>query len=405
MTHRSRAPKQPSWSFIRSRFRMRRAAADELFMLMDDVVAGRGREQSPEHVAPETLATARETQESLVHGVAHLDASRRHRMWEEIMSSTSTGASLPLPAPLGRGRAPRKARRRVAHAPGRPVFPAARPFVNIAFAVVLLVAIIGGAKGWMSGRNGGAPTPRHQLAAPMNPAHPLATPSGTPGTCTANCDYAFDAPPVFPVAQATITKQKLASADLDARRVQLLDWQVAPGVSVAMPADDDGGVIVDTVLDGAAAMAIDGPATIVRQNDPLRGFYEYPEAGETVELARGDTIVYSATHMRTVANPLSLITLHLKSAVFFNGDAARFQPPADTAGVTVKVNGERTMAHSLSIIEGPGFSFVLNYIQMYPGRELPEQRSRLTRVLGPVDALAGPAGTEGFVIWIGPVKG
>lgn len=405
MTHRSRAPKQRGWPQVKSRLRTNRAAADELFTLMDDAVTGRGMEHAPEHVSPDILATAFDVQETLAHGAAHLDASRQQDIWEEIMTSTPPAASFPLPTPRWRGREQRA--KPGVHTPvGRP-YRAARPFVNVAFAVVLLVAIIGGANAWMSGGGSGAPTPRQQLAAPLNPEHPLATPSGTPVSCTFNCDYSLNAPPIFWSFQTGIAKQYLASADLDARDVQLLDWRIAPGTAVTMPADSEGGVIVDTILDGAAVMTIGGPATVIRRNDPVRGFYDYPKAGEKVELSRGDTIVYSATHERTITNPLGLTTLHTKSAVFFNGDAARFQPAAGTTGVTVKMNGERTMAQPLSSFIGAAsdFTFVLNYIQIYPGTELPAERGSLIRVLGPVDALAGPAGTEGFVIWLGPAMG
>lgn len=404
MTHRPRAPKQQSWPRIRSRFRTHQAAADELFTLMDDAVAGRGKEDAPEHVAPEVLVTAYDIQQTLADDAAHLSTSQQQHIWEEIMSSTSPTASFLFPTPSRRGRAQRV--KPVIHGPVDHPYRAARPFINIAFAVVLVVAIIGGAKAWRTGGGSGAP-PRQQLAAPLNPEHPLATPNGTPAACAFNCDYSLNAPPIFWSFQTGIAKQYLASADLGARDVQLLDWKIAPGGAVTMPADGEGGVIVDTLVDGAAVMTIDGPATIIRRNDPVRGFYAYPKAGEKVELSRGDTIVYSATHKRTIANPLDLITLHTKSAVFFNGDAARFQPSTGTPRVTVNVNGERAMDQPLSSFLGAGsdFTFVLNYIQIYPGTELPVERGSLTRVLGPVDALAGPAGTEGYVIWLGPAMG
>lgn len=405
MTHRARTSRQRSWPRVRPRFRTNRAAADELFKLMDDVVAGRGKELPPEHMAPEILATAHETQDELAHGPAHLDERRQQRIWEDIMSSTSPAAMEALPSRTGRGRDTRQ-RQAATRATDRRPYPSARPFINAAFVVVLVVAVIGGAKAWMGG-GGGEPPRSYQLAAPANLANPNATPNATPMACKVNCDYSQPGPPIFWSANTTIGKQYLASSDLDARKVQLLDWKVSPGATVSMPADDEGGVIVDTVLDGAAVMTIDGPATVVRRNDPLRGFFDFPKAGEKVELSRGDTIVYSATHKRTIVNPLALTTLHTKSAVFFNGDATRFQPAADASGVSVKVNGENTMARPLSTIVGAGsdFTFVMNYIQIYPGTEVPEQRHSLTRVLGPVDAVAGPAGSEGYFIWIGPSMG
>ncbi|MGH2532876.1 MAG: hypothetical protein ACRDJW_11310, partial [Thermomicrobiales bacterium] len=165
--------------------------------------------------------------------------------------------------------------------------------LGAAATIALLIASLAGgylAISW-SDSGGGR---QNDLAAPMAEASPAASPQ----PCVDNCpDYSVLSWNVHLTGQGFINKDDYVDADLVAADVQLQAWAVDPGASFQLSADATRGIhgaVVDVVLDGIYVVSIDAPAVISRNNDPVRRFIEYVQAGTTVELGRGDTISYPA---------------------------------------------------------------------------------------------------------------
>lgn len=237
-----------------------------------------------------------------------------------------------------------------------------------------------------------------------------ASPEASPAPCVKECpDYWPAAGPARLVGHVVTNNRVLSRPGLRVTKAQLQDWTVAPGATIEVPADGASrlqGAIVDVVLDGIYAVTIDGPAVISRNADPVRRLYEYPEAGTTVELGRGDTIAYPAGRARTIANPLSTTALHFKSAVFYEGNVALTRPAdPQPAGLRVRVEGDGTIPAPIADSLNSEVVVELDYIQIITGTTLPDRRGDQYRVIGPVDPQAGPEGQEGYVLWVGLPRG
>ncbi len=155
-------------------------------------------------------------------------------------------------------------------------------------------------------------------------------------------------------------------------------------------------------------MKIDAPAVVVRGRHTIKANVEYPLAGTTVELVRGDTISYPAGHRRTIVNPLEQTPLQLKSIVLYDGDVTLTKPadqPSD--GFQFRIDGDGVLPTPLGQIQSHEVAVKLDYIQIVPGVDVPEERSGQRRIIGPVDPLQGPSSQpmEGYFVWVGPTRG
>jgi hypothetical protein len=235
---------------------------------------------------------------------------------------------------------------------------------------------------------------------------------GTPEAATdrwPDCaNYGLSCPAVQQLANGFINKRDLSAADLVASNVQLQDWSVEPGARVELAGDATSGVhggVVDFVVQGVYVVTVDGPAVISRARLPWQGNVEYVTPGTVAELAQGDSISYPAGRARTIANPLSTVTLRVKSAVFSTSDAALTRPAdPQPAGVRVEVNGEGVLPRPLADYQSNEVNVMLDYIQVWEGIPLPEVRYGQQRVIGPVDP-EQPEIEEGYVLWVGESRG
>jgi hypothetical protein len=243
-----------------------------------------------------------------------------------------------------------------------------------------------------------------QLAtAPMLAA---ATPDASPEACVGDCSdpsTAFSS--VRPVASGFINKPDLSSDDLVATLVQFQDWAIDPGAMIEVPAANGAvtGAVVDIVLDGVAVVTIDAPVVVNGNSDPETAGVQYIPSGTTVELGRGEVISYPAGRARTILNPLSTTLLHFKSAVFYDGDAALTRPNPLPDNLHVRVDDNGVLPYSLARYPNNELAVQLDYVQLFPGASVPHERWGNDRIIGPVDPQAGPAGQEGYILWVGRV--
>jgi len=198
-------------------------------------------------------------------------------------------------------------------------------------------------------------------------------------------------------------------ADLAATNAQLQHWILDPGAQIEMDDATSGvhGAVVDIVLQGVAIVTVDTPAIVHRGRFTHKATYEYPLAGEPVELVRGDSISYAAGRAKTVTNPLTTIPMQLKSAVFYIGDVTLTRPADGTSdGRQIRVDGDGLLSQPLSReTYGGGFDVLLEYVELFPGTdELEPDVFGLsgTVVIGPVDPLQPPGG---YILRLAPTMG
>jgi hypothetical protein len=240
---------------------------------------------------------------------------------------------------------------------------------------------------------------RQHATAPILAA---ATPDASPEACVGDCpDSSTAFTSVRPVASGFINKPDLSSDDLVATLVQFQDWVIDPGATIEVPAASGAvkGAVVDMVLDGGAEVTIDGPAVVNRNSVGV----QYIPPGTTVELGRDDVISYPAGRARTILNPLATTLLHFKSAVFYDGDAALTHPHPLPDNLHVRVDGDGVLPYSLARYPNNEVAVQLDYVQLFPDAPVPRERWGQDRIIGPVDPQAGPAGHEGYILWVGRV--
>lgn len=230
-----------------------------------------------------------------------------------------------------------------------------------------------------------------------------ATPAASPESCTGDCPGASVAfQYTQPVGSGFINKPDLSDDDLAANAVQLQDWKVLPGATIAIPAGANGishGAVADVILDGAGAMTIDGPAVLTRADNSVT----YLEAGTMVELGRGDMITYAAGKARTLHNPLATRLLSMKSAIFYVAGSTPPRVGLPSDNLRVRIDGNGVLPKPLKDYPNNEVGVALEYAQIDPSLPLPIERWSRTRIIGPVDPQAGPAETEGYFLWVSEV--
>lgn len=211
--------------------------------------------------------------------------------------------------------------------------------------------------------------------------------------------------PLRLVGGGIVWHPNLEDAVLEARQVQLQGWAVAPGAAVVGVDGGDAasGVVVDFVLSGTYVATFDVPVVVGPGGWTNDRPIEYLDAGETVELGRGDAIAYQLGGLVELHNPLSQQRIEFKRAVIYEGDVSAFSATAD--GVTTRVEGDATMPEALGAV-GQGNTWVqLWYGWVLPGMEFPPQQWATDTVIGPVDPQRAPEGIDGFILWIGSLEG
>lgn len=197
------------------------------------------------------------------------------------------------------------------------------------------------------------------------------------------------------------------AAALDVRQAQLQDWTVPPGVTVpgpSAPADAIRGLVVDFVIAGAYSATFDVPVVVFRHPEAIAGAVESPAAGTVVELGHGDSVAYQLGGLAELRNPLTQQPLHLKRAVFYEGDVTATYA---AAGATMRVDGDGTLPQALGSFPLGSQGIALWYVQVPPGAAFPPTQWQTRAIIGPVDPEEVVSGglLNGYVLTAGNPTG
>lgn len=312
----------------------------------------------------------------------------RSQLWEDLMDSAAQmdagSLAAPLPPdsrPLRENSAPFSTARRTTGNRSRHAF-------EWIAAAILILGLVGAA--FISQRGGdGDPSPGSAL---------FASASGTPGP---PCDETTGEPATTCIN--IIESLGFSSIDADLmedseQQVELQGWAITPGSTYRGPSDSSaaGGGVVDFVLAGAYVATFNVPVIVVHAwygASPVN----HIDAGEPVELVRGDTVSYALGGLVEIHNPLETQRLEFKRAVIFTGDASAFSATSD--GVTTRLEGTRTIPLVLSYTS---VDASLYYMQRYPGTSVLPRQWANKFIIGPVDPQQG---SDGFVLVIGSTQG
>jgi hypothetical protein len=194
----------------------------------------------------------------------------------------------------------------------------------------LILAIVGSllAIVWNNG-GGGSPEPTKFAA-----LGPGASPEASPGAMTEFTPEQLEGMyPLDVIGTAFIDGGVLPRLGVPGPdyKATLFNVKIDPGSANEFNGDADSsvvGYVVDIVVDGTYKATFDGDAivqhAIVYPNE--NGMSEIVSAGGTVELQRGDAVIYPYGQKRTVTNPLALTTLRFESIIFTNADVTRVEP-------------------------------------------------------------------------------
>lgn len=210
------------------------------------------------------------------------------------------------------------------------------------------------------------------------------------------------------MARAIVDGEIFSPDVLDASLVTMQGWEVAAGETVTWLADPNPltGIATDMVLEGAYAATFSEPV-MVNRPDAFGSSITYPEAGETVELSRGDTVSFELGTRVELSNPLATLPLRFKSVVVHaqpeedTGEPGTGQPVEGLpSGGDVRINtdGTGTLPQPLGDYPNRVLSLALMYIQVQPGFPLPEPTDHGQIVVGPVDPIQ-PEIEEGYIVW------
>jgi hypothetical protein len=197
----------------------------------------------------------------------------------------------------------------------------------------------------------------------------------------------------------------LSEAGRNARNVELQGWALTAGASIAgvQNTNSTHGVVVDFVLSGSYVAKFNVPVLVSRAAiDGGAFFFEYPTAGTTVELGRGDSVAYELGGLAELYSPLNVQRLEFKRAVIYEGDISAFSKTAD--GATTRVEGDTTTPEAIGSYQ-PNATIALWYVHVPQGVSFPPTQFADDTIIGPVDPQRGPASEEGFVLEIEPTKG
>jgi len=388
---------------IFDRRRSDKANADALNRYLDDLASGVLAPR--DEIDADTATIVSHWRQAGSHAAE--PAGLRAQIWEDLMDSAPSldprALSAP-PPPHGRSR------HDILDRPGVPrtaQTEQVRHPVRWLAAALLLLGLVGwGVIGQVGG--GSDPTPTAALLAPS---------AGTPvaneapvvdGTPVAGGDSCLTLPnPYFtcPNMVHTLGTAFIWPPELlgnNEHQVQLQGWAITPGST--LPGVENGaasGMVVDFVINGMYVATFDVPVVVIPggiTNDAI----QYLDAGDLVELSRGDAVSYELGGLIEIRNPLSVQRLEFKRGVIYDGDISPFS--ATTDGVTNRVEGN-TILPAATGSKPRQMTLWLGYVQILPGIPFPPESMGALATVGPVDPQRGPAGTEGFVLLITPTRG
>lgn len=191
------------------------------------------------------------------------------------------------------------------------------------------------------------------------------------------------------------------SEDFDVSQVQMQRWQIEhlQSLTFTAPVTPLTGIGMDVVINGAYTATFSGPVTVMDDQSGIRGLPQYFPANTVVELVSGDSVAYELGTKLEIRNPLASSLLQFKTILFHDGDPS----PANlgAAGdVRMMIDGDGVLPKLLSAYSPSGAGVVLTYSQILEGHPFPPESKTYALVLGPVDPVNGPAGTEGFILWV-----
>ena len=191
------------------------------------------------------------------------------------------------------------------------------------------------------------------------------------------------------------------SEDFDVSQVQMQRWQIEglQTLTFTPPVTPLTGIGMDVVINGAYTATFSGPVAVIDDQSRIRGLARYLPANTVVELVSGDSVAYELGTKLEIRNPLASSLLQFKTILFHDGDPS----PANlcaSGDVRMMIDGDGVLPKLLSAYSPSGAGVVLTYSQILEGYPFPPKSETYALVLGPVDPVNGPAGTEGFILWM-----
>lgn len=323
----------------------------------------------------------------------------RTQLWEDLMNTATSVEASPLGPPVSRDFRPAQdPPARLRELPRR-IITRPKYALELLAAAIILLGLVGAS---LIGRGDGGsdPTPESAALAPLLATSPEASPAVPCGETTdqpySDCPYTLD----------SIGSNFIKPADVltdSEQQVEIQGWAITAGNTYTGVEDDTAaqGAVTDFVLSGAYSATFTVPV-VVNHGGYTDRFYEYLDAGETVELVRGDSVSYQLGGLVEIHNPLSVQRLEFKRAVIYDGDISAYS--ATSEGITTRSEGKTALLPP----ENPSdaeLNIELYYLFKPNGTMLlPPQWDGLT-VIGPVDPQSAPEGIDGFVLVIGAFRG
>jgi hypothetical protein len=323
----------------------------------------------------------------------------RAQIWEDLMSTVPSVTAGSLAAPLPQR--PRKLDEHTSSGGGRllPHTSRASTITRWLFAALIVLSVAGGT--WWSQRGGGGdPTPTTAALAPR--------PDGSTPTaleqrpCLALPNPYFDCPNAM--RNVGFTGSWTGDAlDGGEYQVQLQGWAIATGSSVAGgQSTDSEGWVTDFVINGAYTATFSEQA-IVNPGGWTNDAIQYIDAGQPVELVRGDNVSYRLGSLVEIKNPLAEQRLEFKRAVIYRGDITSLSMTAD--GVTTRAEGDTTLPAKVGVEHRSSLALSLVTLDILPGVPFPPASLHVNAYIGPVDPQTGPADLQGFVLFLYDMQG
>jgi len=323
----------------------------------------------------------------------------RTQLWEDLMNTAAPVEAGSLSGPVPRTPQPSPDIPARLKALPRAIVTRPRHALELLAAAIILLGLIGAS---LIGRGDGGsnPTPESAALAPLLGIPPSPSPTVPCGETT---DQPYtDCPYTLAEISNNFIKPNEVLTDGE-QQVEIQGWAITAGNTYTGVEDDAAaqGAATDFVLSGAYSATFTVPV-VVNHGGYTDRHYEYLDAGETVELTRGDSVSYQLGGLVEIHNPLSVQRLEFKRAVIYAGDISAYSVTSE--GVTTRAEG-KTVLLTPENPAGPELSIELYYIFKPDGTTLlPPQWDGLT-IIGPVDPQSAPEGVDGFALVIGAFRG